>query len=182
MSNVHHPAALVVLLSLALGGCLSSPVPAEHQYLLPGAGQAAAPGSLPRVELRLASYLDQDGVMVQTGPVEVHAARQHRWADPLPEQLRRALAVHLAGQGLPASGRLVVEVVRFQGSGDGQAQVQGSWWYRDGTGHESGERFQVQRPLKQDGYQELVTQLDAAWADVARQIARRVAASNGSGS
>lgn len=167
-------ATLLLTLTLLLGGCLHAPATLNHHYLLPAAGQAAAPGTLPMIELRLASYLDQDGVMVQTGPVQVRAARQHRWADPLPDQLRRALIVHLGRRSLPAGGRLVVEVVRFQGNGQGQAQVAGRWWYRDAQGHEQSARFQEQRPLHEDGYPELVKQLDAAWAAVAERIGARL--------
>lgn len=170
------PRLTALLPMLVLTGCLHAPVPSDHQYLLPAAGQASAAVSQPPIEVRLASYLDQDGIMVQTGPVEVHAARQHRWADPLPEQLRRALIVHLGQRSLPSDGQLLVEVVRFQGNGHGHAEVDGRWHYRDGHGEEQGGRFRERRPLHKDGYPELVKQLDAAWAAVAQSIAARLSA------
>ncbi len=169
-------AALLLAISALLGACASGGPASEYSYLLPAAGEPAASSRLPRVEVDLAGYLDQAGVVVETAPTSVHAARRHLWAEPLPSQLRRALRHHLAAAGMPAGGRLTVSVTRFQGTADGDARISGQWHYLgDQRGQEKGGeksgRFDVTRPLNQDGYPELVTRLDAAWQAVAEQIA-----------
>ena len=78
--------------------------------------------------------------------------------------------------GAPAEGRLSVSVTRFQGTTDGNARVSGQWHYQAEPSEqeeslERSGRFDLTRPLSQDGYPELVTRLDAAWQAVAQQIA-----------
>ena len=170
------PVIAALLLATLLGACASGGPASEYSYLLPAAGEPAASDRLPRIRVDVAGYLDQTGVVVETAPTSVHAARQHLWAEPLPGQLRRALRHHLAAAGAPAEGRLSVSVTRFQGTTDGNARVSGQWRYRAEPSEqkESLERsghFEITRPLTKDGYPELVTRLDAAWQAVAQQIA-----------
>lgn len=169
-------AALLLGMSALLGACASGGSVSEPSYLLPAASEPAVPDRLPRVRVDVAGYLDQAGVVVETAPTSVHAARSHLWAEPLPNQLRRALRHHLATAGAPAEGRLTVSVTRFQGTTDGNARVSGQWRYQ---GESSGQNesleqsghFDITRPLNRDGYPELVARLDAAWQAVAEQIA-----------
>ena len=107
-------AALLLAISALLGACASGGPASEHSYLLPAAGEPAASDRLPRVRVDVAGYLDQAGLVVETAPTSVHAARQHLWAEPLPSQLRRALRHHLAAAGAPARGRLGVSQPRPQ--------------------------------------------------------------------
>lgn len=169
-------AALLLALSSLLGACASGGPVSEHSYLLPAASEPAVSDRLPGVRVDVAGYLDQAGVVVETAPTSVHAARQHLWAEPLPSQLARALRHHLAVAGAPAEGRLNVSVTRFQGTTDGNARVSGQWHYRAEPSEqqeslERSGRFDIARPLNQDGYPELVTRLDAAWRAAAQQIA-----------
>lgn len=168
--------ALLLVVSALLGACASGGPASEHSYLLPAASEPSASDRLPRVRVDVAGYLDQAGVVVETAPTSVHAARQHLWAEPLRGQLQRALRHHLAAAGAPAEGRLSVSVTRFQGTADGNARVSGQWHYRaEPSGQEESlERnghFDIARPLNQDGYPELVTRLNAAWQAAAQQIA-----------
>ncbi len=166
---------LATLLALPLTACVSVPADTSRQYLLPGATQPpAANVTLPDLQLHLAAYLDQSGIVLQNGPVTVTAARQHRWADPLPAQLRRSLRYHLSEDGVPAQGRLTVDVVQFQGSNDGHALVAGHWQFENHQGGEQSGQFQIRQPLNQDGYGALVKQLDAAWATVAQSISEQL--------
>ena len=169
-------AALLLAISALLGACASGGPASEHSYLLPAAGEPAASDRLPRVRVDVAGYLDQAGLVVETAPTSVHAARRHLWAEPLPSQLARALRHHLAAAGAPEQGRLSVSVTRFQGTADGNARVSGQWHYRAEPSEQQEDlqrsgRFDLTRPLSRDGYPELVTRLDAAWRAVAQQIA-----------
>lgn len=163
--------AIIVLLS----SCASVPADTSRQYLLPGAAEPpTANASLPDLQLHLAGYLDQGGIVLQDGPVTVTAARQHRWADPLADQLRRSLRYHLSEDGVAAQGRLIVDVVQFQGSNDGHALVAGHWQFDNNKGGEQSGQFQIRQPLNQDGYGALVKQLDTAWATVAQSISEQL--------
>lgn len=178
MTNFRVPltSLLALLVSLLLAGCASVPDQPARQYLLPAAAEAPVETAarLPTLDLRLARYLDQGGIVLQSGPVAVRTARQHRWADPLPAQLRRALLVHLSKEGAAVGGRLTITVVKFQGSGDGRALIAGHWHYQGADGSRRQGRFDTSRPLVRDGYEALVTQLDAGWAAVAKGISTRL--------
>lgn len=166
------PRALLCVLMLLLAGCVTAPAEPAREYLLPAAGQAPADAAMPDIQINLAGYLDQGGIVLQSGPVAVRAARQHRWADPLVDQLDRALRYHLSRDGAPAGGRLTVDVVRFQGDDQGHALVAGNWHYRAADGARKEGRFEESRPLDRDGYGALVKQLDAAWAAAAASISK----------
>lgn len=172
------PALPVLLLStvllstmLTLTGCAQSPASGEREYLLPSAARPAAVGHL-KVRVRVAGYLDQGGLVLQTGPTTLTRARSHRWAEPVGRQLERALSHHLAGQHL--AGTLSVRITRFQGSADGDAHVSGNWRYQGGGDLSAGGTFDQRQPLRRDGYEELVDRLDAAWAAVAAGIRREL--------
>ena len=79
MTNRSTPpfAALLLALSALLGACASGGPASEYSYLLPAAGEPAASDRLPRIRMDVAGYLDQAGVVVETAPTSVHAARQH---------------------------------------------------------------------------------------------------------
>lgn len=157
-----------VLLALAmLAGCAQAPAGGERQYLLPAAGQPAASDRL-NVRVRVAGYLDQGGLVLQTGATTLTSARLHRWAEPLPRQLERALTHHLAGRDV--AGTLNVRVTRFQGSANGDARVSGGWHYQGNDGARAEGIFDQRQALRHDGYEELVDRLDAAWAVVAAGI------------
>lgn len=168
MKYLLFPPLLALL--LAVSACTSAPATPARQYLLPAATRPAVATQVPDLSLHLAGYLDQGGIVLRSSPVTITTARQHRWADPLADQLLRALRYHLSQDGVPAEGQLSVTVIRFQGSGDGHAEVAGHWHYRNDRGIDKSGRFQTHRALQQDGYDALVTQLDAAWAAVAADI------------
>lgn len=167
-----NPKLLSLLLLTLLAGCAAAPAEPAREYLLPAAAQAPTNTAIPDVHINLAGYLDQSGIVLQSGPVAVQAARRHRWADPLVDQLAQALRYHLSQDGAPGGGRLTVDVVQFQGDGQGHARVVGNWHYHASDGSEKRGRFQESQPLDQDGYGALVKQLDAAWAAAAEQISK----------
>ncbi|MCH2558843.1 MAG: ABC-type transport auxiliary lipoprotein family protein [Alcanivorax sp.] len=177
------PALALPLLGLllALAGCAGTPATGERQYLLPAASQPATGATL-MVRVHVAGYLDQGGLVLETGATTLSTARAHRWAEPLGDQLERALVQALPA---PASGTLTVRVTRFQGTADGDARVSGDWRFY-GSNRESGESrgddgrriegvFDVRRPLQRDGYEELVLRLNDAWTAVAAEIGARLA-------
>lgn len=179
---------LLIMLTLT-AGCATS-VPATHHYLLTGpeADPAAAEDttSLTLAGVSTAAYLQTQGIVIRTTDTEVATAQRHRWAEPLPEQLRRRLPAYL-NQSLPrvrvftqhapgAGPRLFVHFDRFNGHFDGVAVIGGTWRLED----ESGElllrrHFSARQPLDNDGYPALVSALSAATAEIAGDIADSLA-------
>ncbi|WP_228233906.1 PqiC family protein [Alloalcanivorax marinus] len=163
---------VLLLMLLAVAGCAGTPATGERQYLLPAASQPAA-GSTLMVRVRVAGYLDQGGLVVETGATTLSTARAHRWAEPLADQLERALVQALPA---PANGTLTVRVTRFQGTADGDARVSGDWHFQGTDGAPVGGVFDKREALQRDGYEELVLCLDAAWMAVAGDIGARLGA------
>ena len=86
---------LLAPMTLVALGCAST-APQTTHYLLPmdlpavGAQRdSAVPTGLGRVTV--ASYLAQPGLAIETEAHEIRAARQHLWAEPLEDGLRRFL-------------------------------------------------------------------------------------------
>ncbi|MDN5850495.1 MAG: ABC-type transport auxiliary lipoprotein family protein [Nitrococcus sp.] len=179
-----------------LSGCAGTPPVFEQRYLLPITAVPVAPPEdaarrLSIEPLRLAPFLQSDGIVMQTGAVTIHQGSNHLWAEDLSTQLQRMLRQELArklrhvrllddGDPTPAAGplrRLEVEVDAFHGRYDGMAVVAGQWWLRDGEGRLLTSRpFLIEQPLQADGYQALVKSLAAAWQSVTGEIAQALAA------
>jgi len=80
-------------------GCSSTP-PERHIYLLRGeassSGTSSAPAELIGIgRITIASYLDREAVVVQTGAREIRPARYHLWGEPLNSGVRHYLRSRL---------------------------------------------------------------------------------------
>ncbi|WP_299257691.1 ABC-type transport auxiliary lipoprotein family protein [uncultured Kushneria sp.] len=188
-------AALVVLAVLA--GCAGQSTE-FHRYTLPLADQRAAtaepgvslPDSAPTVavsSVRLADYLDGQGVVYQTSDIEVNEAQANLWADSLSAQLTRSLQRTLGDQlkdhrvlgetlaGDRADTGVRVTLSRFQGRYDGMAVLAGQYQLRDAGGSLLYQQpFEIERPLDDDGYPALVRTLAQGWENVGEQIAHEI--------
>lgn len=185
-----------LLLLLGLAACSAAPGGGQPGYLLP-AGTAAAThpeagAAIAVAPVRVADFLDGEGIVMQLSDIEVYPARQHLWAQELPGQLQQLLQQRLAaalpaaqvvsrGQpllsGLPAR-EVRLRLDRFQGRYDGVALAQGQWQLLDGQGRLLAQAdFSVARPLPEDGYPALVRTLAAAWEQVADELAAELALS-----
>ena len=184
----------LLLLSVLLAGCATGGGPASERYLLPaGAGDMpkppAATGPIEHTlvidDVRVARYLDDPGIVLQTDPLRLQAAGRHQWAEPLDRQLARALRQRLSralpgvrvlgGAGPDTAWHLSVEVEQFQGRYDGQAIAGGLWQLRDAQGEIRRQSpFQASEALEQDGYPALVKALGQGWNRVAAQIAEEL--------
>lgn len=96
---------LIVLCALAgLAGCsLSHGEPPQRHYVLGGnrvqGSEAPRPGlaglTVGVRRLQLASYLESPSIAVRRGPQEITFAEFHRWGEPLPGGISRAVAGYL---------------------------------------------------------------------------------------
>lgn len=141
------------LLAVVLAGCAAAPAPRPAEYLLTPSfamEQAATVDTRFRAALArvtVAPYLQRHGIVLETAERRLETARNHRWAQPLDESLRRLLQLSIAdASGLSVAGDpdsasgpqylIDVDVHRFHGTADGQVQLAADWQLRradDGT-------------------------------------------------
>ncbi|MCK0768765.1 PqiC family protein [Chromohalobacter sp. TMW 2.2308] len=165
-----------------LVGCAGQSID-ESRYTLPSETQnvdvaSDFKGSVSLAPPRMASYLKDDGIVMQLDDIRIHQARHHLWAEPLDRQLQERMRQHLSqalpnadvlrsGQSSEASTpalHVQLDVDRFQGRDDGMAVVDGQWRIRDDNDRTlSRESFEIERPLEDDGYPALVRALGSAW-------------------
>ena len=169
---------IAILIAIALTGCSSTP-PETITYLLrPDAPTGVTPldrgtrVALGRVST--AAYLDRDGIVLEDRNHRITVARNHRWAEPLSQSLRRMLQVEIsraAGFDVgnePVSGSqqellIDIQVHQFHGTASGAAKLIANWRLRNARTDEviTAYAFSQQAPLMADGYDTLVqTQID----------------------
>lgn len=196
--------ALMALLAF-LAGCATSAAPTRHYGLPPDqmagvphtvgatdgqAGKAANARTLVVRPLALASFLEQQGIVLQLDDITLNPARDHLWVEELGPMLERGLRRRLAQRlpdtqvlaeanpaAPPRAMTLRLELERFQGRYDGQAVAAGQWQLRDADGTLlTLDAFEVETPLEADGYPALVRALGQSWDDLADQVAERIRA------
>jgi uncharacterized lipoprotein YmbA len=190
---VTHCAALAWL---ALFVACSSPAPNPTYYLMRGeaseaSGRLDGPVRIGIGRLIVAPYLLSSlGIVVETAPGEVRAARQHQWAEPLDAGLRWFLRAEIARAiGDEVGGGLVdlsdwdytidVYIARFHGTMSGTALLEGAYVIRPTADSEELReyRFSKSRPLPDEGYAALVaterslaSELGASIAEALREL------------
>lgn len=96
MTRLH---ALAAASALLLAACAAAP--AQFYTLLPVADPAiaapTAPYAISVAPVPVPAEVDQPQLLLRTGPQQVVSMEQQRWAAPLPDQLRAALAARIAG-------------------------------------------------------------------------------------
>ncbi|WP_110656220.1 PqiC family protein [Salinicola halimionae] len=187
--------ALLILSAVAMAGCAAQSTP-TNRFTLPEANDphssvASEARSKPSARqlavspVEVASYLDQEGIVMQTSDIELAAANQNLWAEALSHQLTRRLRQSLANdlpgvtvlssaQSGPDAQRLTLSVDQFQGRYDGQAVASGEWQLHDGRHLLAQKHFDITQPLSDDGYPALVRSLGAVWETVAKQVAEEI--------
>ena len=162
--------AVFLLSILLIAACSSEPVEPPKYYLLrtpvaveSGAVQTTPFYSLGRVEV--AAYIDQPGLVLESGAGEIHMARQHQWAEPLGTSLRRFLATGIgaeAGQAValmsssPSASRIDITVDQLHGNSRGEAVLVAYWEVIRENGTVDRYQFSKTRDLGRDGYAALV--------------------------
>jgi uncharacterized lipoprotein YmbA len=124
--------------ALLLAGC-AAPAPLRLHTLMP-ADLAAAPQATLSIELLpvgVPAALDQQPIVLRQGTGELRLLERERWAAPLGEELRGALAVLLSRaldardvSGLPRPAdalRIKVEVRRFESVPGSHALLEADW-------------------------------------------------------
>lgn len=183
----------ISLLGLAAcAGTVSSPT----SYMLPSHNtelaaelQYAKQLAVVVAPIRLASHLDNEGIIMQINDIEVYQAREHLWAQDIGQQLQQQLQQRLSqalpnativskGQPVPKGmevRELRLQMTRFQGQFSGEALAQGQWQLLDSSGQLLKQRsFSILEPLQDDGYPALVRALGSAWQQQAQELAKEL--------
>ena len=178
---------LLTLLAMALlVACSSQPV-APTQYLLRSDLSQASGPLVPSDEFRfrslvVADYIDQPGVVIETGAGEVRAARGHQWAEPLRRSLKTFLGTEVSARigqdvlfntGSDAATAIDVTIDQLHGTESGDAILVAYWRLVSGAGPDRAFQFTRDRPLERDGYRALV----AAERELLRELASAIAQS-----
>ncbi|MDZ7668864.1 MAG: PqiC family protein [Gammaproteobacteria bacterium] len=135
------------LITALLAGCTAAPAPRTAEYLLGptfAMEQAATVHTHPQAALTrvtVAPYLRSHGIVLETAQRRLETARDHRWAQPLDQSMRRVLQLTIAatsGLGVAAQPEaaehaqilIAVDIHRFHGSADGHVQLVAEWQLR----------------------------------------------------
>jgi uncharacterized lipoprotein YmbA len=164
-----------LLAALLLAGCSgNSPKPDPHVYLLRAQrglpdGRQEPPVEIGINRVSVASYLAQQGIVVATTGDQIHAGRQHLWAEPLDSAIRLFLQDAIsAALGYPISAdaarrpswdyRVDVRIDEWHGALTGDVRIQASWAVFDGAKQQARAeyRFEQTAAMRSDGYDALV--------------------------
>lgn len=124
--------------------------------------------------IKLAEFLDQAGIVLQTDKHQIEVAHYHRWAEPLKQNIHRFILQTLSAESTEYSFQkytkiarqishlvLSLEVNQFNGTSTGVAMLSGHWELKDPKLNKliMTESFYYEEPIPESGYPQLVTQL-----------------------
>lgn len=184
---------LITIAMLLLSGCAGKAIPERELYLLRAESPNQFSDSRTHADIglgsvRVASYIDQPGLVIETATGSMNAARYHEWAEPLRESLRTLLANDIAAAaGQPVrprsygetnwkryTSRLIdVSIEQLHGTADGDALLVAYWAVLDPEKRTiiSEHQFSERQALTVSGYPALIEAQKRLLADLASEIA-----------
>ena len=180
-------------LSTQLIGCASTP-PTRFYVLSPAtvSEKEQRPPEVPCVSIgigpvQIPEYLGRSGIVTRVTPHEVVVSTLNRWAEPLKDNLSRALAENLSSLlciksvlMLPASGassvdyRIRMEVIRMDGNLGDTAVLDVFWMVLAGKKVLLSKRSSHQQTTGGEGYEEFVSAQSRNLASLSREIAEAI--------
>jgi len=175
---------LSVLLVLLLGGCAGQPIETSN-YLMRSQQELVSRQLSPSSEYALgnvviASYIDQPGLVLETGDGEIRAAQHHQWAEPIYEMVYNQLFVAISrarGEDIlprelvKAPVVIDIRIDQLHGTNRGTARLVAHWWLRRESTLVSAHQFAEEQALAADGYSALVAAEETLLTRLADQIA-----------
>jgi uncharacterized lipoprotein YmbA len=175
-----------LLLAVLLSGCASQTIEPSY-YLLRSNEDLQSRELNPSKNFSMgnvviASYIDQQGLLMETADGEVRTAQHNLWAEPVYEGVRNFLMVEIAqakGEDLLPSRLsnsttvIDIRIDQLHGTRDGEAQLVAYWWLRRNGEVLSFYQFAETQALHAEGYAALV----AAEEVLLTQLAKKIAAS-----
>lgn len=186
---------LTVFFLITLSACSSTPLPETHYFVLtPNAKSASVADKDSKLvvvldAIQLAEYIDQTGIVLQTGPHQIQVAHYHRWAEPLKHNLHRyileTLNNELPNHKIQSNTALIeadpklalhIKVNQFNGTRNGGVILSGHWSLNDHQNklilkHQS---FHYEETLANDGYTELVNHLAKLLDELCAELAQSI--------
>lgn len=191
MIKMRNVFTLIPAFLILLTGCVSSSGTGINYYLLAPieAGQDASKSNL-KVgvgPVEIAEYLDRPYVLTQTGTSTLNAKKSHRWAGPLKNNISETLATNISSRlghadvavypwesGQRINYQVIVHISRFIASGN-SVYLEGRWRLFNKNGKQlSSQRIKLQEPLISDSYDDIVSAMSGALAQLSNQIATRL--------
>ena len=134
---------------------------------------------------KIAPYIDQPGLVLETSSGEVHVARNHLWAEPLFDSVRNKLQLEISaarGEDIlprgdtPTKTVIDIDIDQLHGTDDGNARLVAYWWLRDGGNLVAVHLFAQVVALTEDGYPALVGAYEELLTLLASDIASSMTA------
>lgn len=136
--------------------------------------------------IEVADYLNGSGLVYRTSDTQIVQAKNNQWAENLSEQLSQRIVNDLrhkqtaywpvkmtAAMDQAQQMKLQISVQRFNGSYTGNAEIVGIWNLIDGQGKiVNSAPFDLNVPLKEEGYSALVQALDQGVSQLTTTIAQ----------
>ncbi len=181
-------AGLLVAATVLLAACGGKQIEPSYYLLRPAvkqeSRQMAPSDNFALGRITIAPYLDQAGLMLQTGDGEIRPAKHHLWAEPmydgvhsfLIKEISRAKGEDILPARLVADSVVVeVRVEELHGTADGRAILVAYWWLRRDSDVLAAYQFSEYKTLSGDGYQALVQAERALLSELAEKIAASMA-------
>jgi uncharacterized lipoprotein YmbA len=188
----------LVLLTIVLAGCGS---PKDHLYTLSSSTGPGSNGALPSARpsiavgpINLPEVVDRPQIVVRVGPNQVALAEQHRWAEPLRNEIVRVIAENLSqllgtrqvvtypqNASQAAEYQVILDIQRFESALGVAVTIDALWTVRrvpDGQTRTG--RLLVREATGGEGYDALVEAHNRALTTVSRDIAETVRLSTSS--
>ena len=178
-----------------IAGCSGQPKIETQLFLLSPELQNSSDGSNQIINnheqiiiiepIKLANYLDQPGIVLQTDKNKIQVAHYHRWAEPLGQNIHRYVSQALSDNSTDYTFLkhakftnqvsdlvLSIDLNQFNGSSTGGAYVAGSWQLRNSKENELilSDSFYYEKTLSESGYPELVNQLETMLNELCNDI------------
>lgn len=180
-----------MVFTLFIAGCSNNQTQQDSLFLLPASSTTAiASKSAPIVVVKtnLAEYLDQVGLVYRISDTEVVLAKQNRWAQKVSAQINQQMVLNLrakqstywpiqlnSAMTLSNQPQLHIYLSKFNGVFTGNAELSGEWLLIDSQGKViQSDNFEIIKPLKSEGYQQLVIALAEGLDELASQIAQQI--------
>ena len=139
----------VLILGLALAGCVTNPSPPTYFYMIapmvPGAEESSSVMEKEQTVIAISnvlipSYLDRNQIVTRLDEVEYELGEFDQWAEPINDNLTRAIAQNLsrlladdgadvfpAAKEVPYEYGIGIEVIRFDGKLDDHVTLIARW-------------------------------------------------------
>ena len=180
--------SLFIISCLLLVACSSEPTK-SHYYLLRSdlatdTNRAMEPSGIVLTHIVVATYIDQQGLVLETADGQINVAVHHLWAEPLRHSLKGFLANEISIKsgkdiyaervaGVEPLVKISIDISQLHGTLDGNAVLEASWAITTSKNNkldQTSYQFSKQQALTSDGYDALV----AAEKKLLQQLAAEI--------